>query len=242
MVLGPIGTIKKFSESFWKLFAYSIVFGWGISFIPYKSYASPYNTHELWQSYPNATMDINEHGYYIVQMGYYIHMIVTVFTDVRRSDFIEYVIHHFVTLFLVVFSYSLGHFRIGILILLCHDINDVLLELAKLFRYVNLQTMGLISFALFAIVWLLARLIYFPFVLIRSVIFEGCALVSTNLGCCPYYFPFILLLLALLILHIYWFYLILKIIVKALRESEAKDIREEDSDNEDEDEPSKKKD
>ena len=79
--------------------AYTFVFVWGISFVKNKSYF--YNPDNTFSDFPVEVMDWNEHTFYLVQMGYYIHMIVSVFTDVRRSDFLEYIVHHCVTLFLI---------------------------------------------------------------------------------------------------------------------------------------------
>jgi len=225
----------KFSESAWKFAAYSFVFVWGVSFVVNKRYFHDMDGN--WDEYPYETMDWNEHAFYIVQMGYYIHMIVTVFTDVRRSDFLEYIVHHAVTLFLIVCSYAVGHFRIGILILVCHDINDILLEVAKTFRYLYMDKSSTVVFAFFAVVWVFARLLYFPFVLVWSVTFRAAVVIAEKAQCKLDYTSFNILLYGLVVLHIYWFALIVKIIRKSLKDDGGPtDIREnEDSDDDDDD-------
>lgn len=54
------------------------------------------------------------------------------------------------------------------MVLLAHDISDILLEGAKLFKYSKNEIGASITFALFALSWLVFRLVYFPFELIRS--------------------------------------------------------------------------
>jgi hypothetical protein len=74
----------------------------------------------------------------------------------------EMMIHHIVTIFLIVFSYGANFIRVGSLVLLVHDASDVFLELAKLFNYAKCQTLCDIGFVIFAISFFVCRLILFP--------------------------------------------------------------------------------
>lgn len=47
-------------------------------------------------------------------------------------------IHHIVTIMLICMSYDLGVHRIGVVLLLLHNISDVFLDSAKCFHYVGL--------------------------------------------------------------------------------------------------------
>lgn len=58
--------------------------------------------------------------------------------------------------------------RAGSVILAVHDASDVFLEIGKLTKYSGLDYVPEIAFGLFAISWVLLRLLYFPIVLIRS--------------------------------------------------------------------------
>jgi len=57
--------------------------------------------------------------------------------EVRRKDFLEYVIHHIATLSLLGGSWCYNFTPIGALVAVTHDAADSLLELAKLFNYVS---------------------------------------------------------------------------------------------------------
>ena len=58
--------------------------------------------------------------------------------------------------------------RVGSVILVVHDASDIFLEIGKLTKYSGLVVAPSIAFVLFAISWVILRLIIFPFVLIRS--------------------------------------------------------------------------
>ena len=59
-------------------------------------------------------------------------------------------------------------FRIGTIILALHDTSDVFLEAAKLFKYSEKEPAASVVVGLFAVSWLLLRLIYFPFWIIKT--------------------------------------------------------------------------
>jgi len=237
---------NKFTESAWKLFAYGTVLAWGVKIIHNKTYL--FDTNECWRNFPNIYLDWEEHAYYVVQVGYYVHMLVTVFIDIRRKDFLEYIVHHMVTLVLTIFSFYVGYYRIGILILVTHDVNDVLMETAKICKYVGFETAANVFFGVFTVVWLIVRLIYFPFALIYSTLIEAPLIIGTlssNLELrkhiaeghlAPFYVFFNLLLIGLVVLHVYWFTLILKMVLKFvyLKPNEDFDDIREMSDDEDE--------
>ena len=66
------------------------------------------------------------------------------------------------------FCFFCSFFRIGAIILALHDASDVFMETAKIFKYSEKEFGASVCFALFAVSWLLLRLIYFPFWIIRA--------------------------------------------------------------------------
>ena len=60
-------------------------------------------------------------------------------TQVRRRDWLESMIHHVVTVGLLAYSYYVNFTRVGIMIMLVHDISDIFLEISKLSRYAKRQ-------------------------------------------------------------------------------------------------------
>nr|XP_014433665.1 ceramide synthase 1 [Pelodiscus sinensis] len=73
---------------------------------------------------------------YLLQGSFYGHSIyATVYMDTWRKDSVVMLVHHVVTLTLIVFSYAFRFHNVGILVLFLHDISDVQLEFTKLNVY-----------------------------------------------------------------------------------------------------------
>lgn len=58
--------------------------------------------------------------------------------------------------------------RVGSVVLAIHDASDVILELAKLSKYLGSEVGASIAFVLFVLSWIVLRLIYFPSFVIWS--------------------------------------------------------------------------
>jgi len=54
--------------------------------------------------------------------------------QIRRKDWLESMIHHVATTLLLVYSYYVNFTRVGVMVLLIHDMSDIFLEAAKLCR------------------------------------------------------------------------------------------------------------
>jgi hypothetical protein len=59
-------------------------------------------------------------------------------------------------------------FRVGSVVLVLHDVSDVLLESAKLCKYSQMERSAATLFGLFTLSWVLLRLGLFPFWIIKS--------------------------------------------------------------------------
>ncbi|TNN75611.1 Ceramide synthase 2 [Liparis tanakae] len=105
----------------------------------------------------------SQYWYYILEMSFYGSLLLSVAFDVKRKDFKEQIIHHLATLVLLSFSWCVNYIRIGTLVMIVHDASDVLLESAKLFNYAKWEKTCKSLFVLFALVFMVTRLIIFPF-------------------------------------------------------------------------------
>ncbi|CAA7036323.1 unnamed protein product [Microthlaspi erraticum] len=157
------------------------------------------------------------------------------FWETRRSDFKVMLVHHIVTSFLIILSYVFRFARIGSVILALHEISDVFLEIGKMCKYSGAEAMTSFSFVLFFLSWTALRLIYYPFWILWSTSYESIKvklewdnkhLVEAGLPRMVYY-VFNTLLYCLQILHIYWWFLICRVLISQIlaKGKIARDVR-----------------
>jgi ceramide synthetase len=69
---------------------------------------------------------------YYTECGFYFHSIYsTLYMDAKRKDFKIMLLHHIVTIALLTLSFGYRHHNLGLMVLFCHDVNDILLEFTK---------------------------------------------------------------------------------------------------------------
>jgi len=62
--------------------------------------------------------------------------------------------------------------KVGAVVFLCHDVNDIFLEAAKMGRYVKWRTLPNVMFVIFVVSWIASRLVIFPNWIIRSTLLD----------------------------------------------------------------------
>ncbi|XP_063044050.1 ceramide synthase 2 [Engraulis encrasicolus] len=220
------GVLKKFKEASWRLAFYFGASLGGLLALYDKEWF--YDTRQMWVGYPKQSMLESQYWYYMLEMGFYCSLLLRITFDVKRKDFKEQVIHHLATLILLSFSWCANYIRVGTLVMLVHDASDVLLESAKLFNYAKWETTCNSIFVVFAIVFLVTRLIIFPFWIIHCTWVYPLNHYPAFFG---YYF-FNAMLVVLLLLHMFWAYLILRMVKKFLFGSLTKDERSDNEEDE----------
>lgn len=226
---------KRVAETAFRFTFY--LFAWAAGLYVLRSQPQFYDITECWRNWPHHDLSSSVWWYYIVETGFYWSLLFSTFAlDVRRSDYLQMMLHHLVTIVLLSMGYTVNFVRAGTLIILTHDTADILLELGKLFRYAQWSTSVTFVFIVFLCTWIGTRLVFFPCWLLHSMIYDARQLIQEsyrweNLTQRPIMPRFFLaMLLILLVLHVFWTVLLLKIAVKSLK-SGVDDIRE-DSDTE----------
>ncbi|KAJ9516876.1 hypothetical protein QJQ45_027273, partial [Haematococcus lacustris] len=236
--------VRKWNESCWKLTIYILFTSIAISI----SIGEPWfwDTRYFWvgcSHFPPCNLLVTPGMllFYCMQTGFYVQAIhYLIFHEIRRKDWLESLVHHIATSVLLAYSYYVNFSRVGVMILLVHDMSDIFLEAAKLARqvgrYARRQGIATTFFVVFASVWIYTRNYVFPAILIRSTLLETLWYADLHgIKVEPHYTIFNALLLLLELLHIYWTYLILKIVAKNLAGTELRDIREGEAESDDDD-------
>ncbi|PSS02713.1 LAG1 longevity assurance like [Actinidia chinensis var. chinensis] len=226
--------IVKCSESMWKLTYYAAVEVCILTI----TYCEPWFREEkgYFRGWPNQELKLPLKLFYMCQCGFYMYSIAALLTwETRRKDFSVMMSHHVVTVILISYSYIARFFRIGSIVLALHDASDVFMEAAKVFKYSEKELGASICFGLFAISWLLLRLIFFPFWVIKSSSYDLCEFLRLPEAYpMSLYYVFNTMLLTLFVFHVYWWVLICSMIVRQLknRGKVGEDIRSDSEDDE----------
>ncbi|XP_026668173.1 ceramide synthase 6-like, partial [Ceratina calcarata] len=202
-------TLTKFCENSWRCLYYTYSFIYGLIILWNKPWL--WDIKHCYYNYPYHPVSNDVWWYYMISMAFYWSLSFSQFFDVKRKDFWQMFIHHIATIVLMCFSWVGNLTRIGTLVLLVHDCADIFLEAAKMAKYANYQKVCDCIFVIFTVLWIITRIGVYPFWIIHSTSIEAPKIVPMF----PAYYIFNFLLILLLILHMIWTYLILKIAYNA---------------------------
>jgi len=155
-----------------------------------------------------------------------------------RKDYKELVAHHFVTLWLIGWSYLVNMTLMGNAVYMSMDIPDAFLAVSKILNYLQFTRAKLVAFIIFLCVWTYFRH-YLNIVMLWSVWHEFDLVPEANRVWKPetgawlagwmqnqIFIP----LLLLQILNLFWYYFILRIALRSLKPSTMTDDRSDDED------------
>ena len=219
-----INTHTKFTECLWQLLYYSIAFVYGFYVLHDKIWI--YDLRELWSGYPYTKLYNDLWIYYMMSTGFYWAGVITHCAETRRKDFYQMLVHHLVTLALLAFSFTCNFTRIGALVLFVHDIADIPLHLTKLCVYAKFKSLTDVVFIIFTVCWIATRCIYYPWYLVHHAVTYPTTVIPFH----PVYYIFVTLLTSLAVLHYYWTYFIMRMVVNTILKGDTSDTRSSSDD------------
>ncbi|XP_006647833.1 ASC1-like protein 2 [Oryza brachyantha] len=216
--------IRKFKESAWKCIYFLSAELLALSVTYKESWFT--STENFWvgpgeQVWPDQRIKFKLKLVYMYAAGFYTYSIFALqLWEIRRSDFGISMVHHVASVFLIALSYIFRFARVGSIVLAIHDANDVFLELGKISKYSGYQLLADVSFLAFVCSWAVLRLIYYPFWILWSTSYEVVRFLDKKKHKFDgpiYYYVFNCLLFSLLVLHIYWWVLMCRMLMKQIQ-------------------------
>ncbi|KAJ3343863.1 hypothetical protein HDU93_005146 [Gonapodya sp. JEL0774] len=207
--------------------------GWNfrsVTLLAMRDQSWVFDTPRWFTEWPNMECD------YMMKLMYQMYTAYTIYSwldiifskTARQKDFAQMMVHHSTTFFLCTFSFYFGFHRVGAVIMFIHDVSDPAMEVAKIALYNGYQTVADGLFLNFAVTFIYTRVWLYPRYVLTTVWLYGPRTFPDGSPAEWLFYIVCAALLALLALHIFWAWLILVMIVKAVREGNVEgDVRDE---------------
>ncbi|KAG9743522.1 sphingosine N-acyltransferase lac1, partial [Aureobasidium melanogenum] len=149
----------RFAEQAWLVLYYAAFWFLGT----YLVYESPYfnNLPAMWSAFPTRSMTGLFKLYYLAQFGFWLQQIMVINIEERRKDHWQMFTHHIITCLLLIGSYGYYQTKVGNVILCLMDVVDLVFPIAKLLKYMGMQTACDIAFGVFMLSWFVARHVFY---------------------------------------------------------------------------------
>jgi len=228
-----IEKIQRFGHVFFKLlfFVFVTIYGWIL--LKDKNWVPPIiggygETKYCWVNYPWLPVDDTMKDFYILELAYHSQSLIFQFFMKKRADFLEMVLHHLLTIFLISFSYLNNYIRVGTLVLLTHDFSDIFSYLIKTTMDSQRKNLIIFSYICLLLSWGFERIIIFPVVIIYSTLIESLKYAPSDyLYGWEFFNGF---LLCLYCLHIYWYRSFIRLGIRFLNDGIMQDTIEDGND------------
>lgn len=179
-----------------------------------------YITGNMQKFFTSSTASSTMRLYTIFSLSFYFIEIVTAYNEPPKSDRTQMVLHHFVTSTLLIVGPFYDYTNHAVFILLLHDISDPLMEGAKIALYLGYQKTANGLFCLFAVIFMLMRLVFYPIWVSGFIYYEAFSKLW------PTHIVIVVICLVLLqIMHVIWSALIIIMATSFLRGRKIRDIR-----------------
>lgn len=161
--------------------------------------------------------------YTLLQLGYHFHSLVymLLLTPIR-NDFLEMMVHHVATIFLIGCSYLSNYTAPGALVAFVHDIGDVTGYAIKAVVDMGITPLTVVMYIILLISWAYSRLFVFPDMIYHGVVILPDVNPSVSM---VFLHPMNTMLSMLLLLHVYWYMLFIVMGYTLLKTGKQEDIQ-----------------
>ncbi|KAH8830444.1 longevity assurance proteins LAG1 LAC1 [Flagelloscypha sp. PMI_526] len=248
--LRKLAKLDRFGEQFY-CFVYMTVMGaWGYRIMGQLP-TWWYSTEHFWIDYPHWAMKPELKRYYLMHSAYWCQQLLVLVLGLEkpRKDYHVLVAHHFVTLWLIGWSYLINLTLIGNAVYMSMDVPDAIFALAKCLNYAQFHTAKNLVFAIMVIAWTYFR--HYQNIMMQiSVVQEFDLMPAESMQWNPPTGAWLVwwmkwqIFAPLFLLHClnaFWYYLIMRVIYRAITTATVDDDRSDDE-GDDEDDTAEKED
>ncbi|RDX52547.1 longevity assurance proteins LAG1/LAC1 [Lentinus brumalis] len=226
--------LVRFGEQGYAMLYFAAMAVWGVRIMSQLP-TWWYDTKYFWIDYPHWEMKPELKRYYLMQASYWCHQLIILLLKLEkpRKDYNELVAHHFVTLWLVGWSYLINLTLIGQAVYLSMDLPDTFLALSMLLNYLRWDRVKITVFAVFISIWSYFRH-WLNWVILYSVLFEFDLMPESSKRWAPedgvwmvwwMKYQVFVPLLALQGLNLFWYFLIWRLAYRAVKDITVTDDR-----------------
>jgi len=158
--------------------------------------------------------------YYMAGVGYHLSDTINLFLKEAQSDFFEMLLHHYLTLLLIVGSYTTSSWSLGIIVMIQMDCGEIFVGFLRCFNDIWPTWIIIPLFLALNYFWIYFRIFVFTVEIIGTFRWRGIFDNTT------YFLPVMqLLCFILLFLNCYWQILFFRIGYRLIFKGDAKDIQ-----------------
>jgi ceramide synthetase len=183
------------------------------------------NIENTFNGHPAHNLTPAIRNYYMIQLAYHLSSFIYQFMFAHRMDFYEMLLHHSVTVAVIVYSYCMNFVRIGTVVYFLHDVSDIFSYAVKMSVDTPFKKLTLTIYGLLLAVWGYTRMFVFPFYVLYMFAYfiqQGFPRLGIFVECF-----YVMTLGALQILHIYWYSLFVAMGLKYKKSGKTDDTQED---------------
>lgn len=148
----------------------------------------------------------------------------------RKTErkFHEYLLHHFIAVSLILFSLMSNQMLAGAMILVVHDMSDILMAGCRAYLETIYETKArsAMGYLLLLLVWIFCRILVFPFCLLSNV-WVNSPLPTDEWYIINFEYKYLLsMAFVLYVMHLYWTYYLMKVGIDSLIKKKMVNVHE----------------
>lgn len=219
--------VYKSTRNFFKIFYFTFITCFGFYVLSDTRFHSSLmfgkgDLRHVYSDWPYTQLPRYMKLYYMVGLSYHFEDTVAHFFHPIQNDFFEMLLHHYITIMLIVMSYMSSFWNFGIMVMIQMDNGDAVGGAIKAFMDFTSVPIVLTNYLLVVASWIYFRDFVYAYEVVWKGAMSGQFRINDDSSIMP---PFISLLIGLLILNIYWTLLFFRMGYRFISKGEVKDLQ-----------------